>query len=296
MAGERLSEAKKTPRFRSHLSPAAQAYYRKHYKKMNAGAVVVWQYAFDPAIYVDALEKAMHWYFSDREAFWCELMNQPDQFNASSMPSLLAHVLAVRHHHLQQHLVPADAEYMTAHADYSKAVLWFEVRAWAQDSTSWTIDYGTWPDQKRAYFTQASARHRIDDIYKKFPTHEIRIMAAMADLFRMLFDRQFQREDGSILRLNIAGIDANDETEAIKEGIRKAGLTGRLWPMHSRSFRAKTPLNEMAKKEGDVIGENWRRRKPTVGSMRYITYDTDAWKTHHRDRLIMPSQVPGSLT
>lgn len=278
------------------IAPAAQDYYRKHRKAMQAGGEVVWEYAYDPEIYVDALEKAMHWYFSDREGFWCELQNQPDKFNESSTPALKPIFLIRRWHHCPQHMAPQEAEFVVAHADYSKHVLWFEVRAFAQDSTSWTIDYGTWPDQKRAYFTQATARHTIDLQYPHLPTHQLRVIAAVRDLFVPLFEREFQREDGVTLRLNIAGIDANDETETIRTAIRKAGLTGRLWPMHSRSFRNKVPLNELAKKDGDVIGDAWRRRTPTVGRMRYITYDTDLWKTFHRDRLLMPADLPGAVS
>lgn len=278
------------------VSQRAHDYYRAHHKAMNDGAVVAWEWAYSPDDYVDALENAMHWYYRDRLGFWSELQNDPGKFEESALPQLRAPVLAKRTHRLKQHIAPQAAEYLTAHADVAKAVLWYELRAWAQDSTSWTIDYGTWPAQKRPYFTQATAKKTIDKHYANLPTWEIRCMAAIRDLFDALFARQVQREDGSILRLNIAGIDANDETETVKEAIRKAGLQGKLWPMHSRSFRGKTPINDLAKKDGDYIGDHWRRRNPVTGNMRYITYDSDYWKSHHRDRLVMPPEIPGALT
>ena len=203
----------------------------------------------------------------------------------------------MRWHHLERGIVPADAEHLTAHADVSKNVLWYEVRAWAADSTSWTIEYGTWPRQQRAYFTQSTAQNTIDVAYANLPTWHIRAMAAIRDLFGELFSRQFMREDETVQRLTIAGIDANDETDMIKEAIQKSGLVGKLWPMHSRSFRApKPPLNDLPKKDGDVIGESWRHRTPAHGNLRYITYDTDRWKSHHRDRLIVPKETPGAIT
>jgi hypothetical protein len=278
------------------ISERAHAFYRKHHKAMNAGCVVTWKWAYKPEHYVDALEKAMHWYFRSRQGFWSELQNQPDKFEVAKLPQLLAHVLATRTHHLEAHMAPEDAEFITAHADYSKPVLWYEVRAWKQDSTSWTIDYGTWPAQGKAYFTQATAQHTIDKMYAHLPTHAVRVMAAIRDLFNGLFETHFQREDGSVLRLNIAGIDANDEKETILDGIRKAGLTGKLWPIHSRSSRGRVPLNDMPIKDGDVCGENWRRRKPATGTMRFINYDTDYWKSHHRNRLMMDRAAPGALT
>lgn len=279
------------------ISERAHDFYRKRHKAMNAGAAVAWKYAFKPEHYVDALEKAMQWYFRSRRGFWSELQNQPDKFEISALPQLQAHILAVRRHHLAQHVCPKDAEWITAHADVSKAVLWFEVRAWAQDSTSWTIDYGAFPDQRRAYFTQKNARNTIDEVYKHLPSWEIRCMAAIRDLFTQLFEKPFLREDNTALRLNIAGIDANDETETVRNAIRKSGLSGKLWPMHSRSFRLPKPsLNDLPKKDGDVIGDNWRRRKPEAGTLRYITYDTDRWKSHHRDRLLVPADWPGSIS
>jgi len=279
------------------ISERAHDFYRANFEAMNSGCVVAWEYAFKPEHYVDALEKAMHWYFRSRRGFWSELQNQPEKFHATTAPTLQAHQLAVRWSHLERGIVPSEADYLTAHADVSKNVLWYEIRAFAQDSTSWTIEYGTWPKQSRAYFTQATAANTIDLMYSQLPTWHVRAMAAIRDLFTELFSRQFMREDGTVQRLTIAGIDANDETETVKEAIRKANLSGRLWPMHSRSFRApKPPLNDLSKKDGDIIGDNWRHRTPAHGSMRYITYDTDRWKSHHRDRLIVPAETPGSIT
>jgi hypothetical protein len=278
------------------ISERAHEFYRQNVAAMTRGAVVAWEYAFKPEHYVDALEKAMHWYFRSRRGFWSELQNQPEKFHATAAPTLQAHALATRWSHVEGGIVPAEADHLTAHADVSKHVLWYEIRAWAQDSTSWVIEYGTWPKQTRAYYTQATASNTIDLVYQKLPTWHVRAMAAIRDLFTELFSRQFQREDGTVQRLTIAGIDANDETDMVREAIRKAGLAGKLWPMHSRSFRApKPPLNDLPKKDGDVIGDNWRHRTPTHGSMRYITYDTDRWKSHHRDRLLIPRETPGAI-
>lgn len=279
------------------ISERAHDYYRKHHKKMNAGAVVAWKYAYKPEHYVDALEKAMHWYFRSPRGFWSELQNQPDKFEVAALPQLLSHVLILRVHHCSRHMCPFGAEKIVVMGDVSNNVLWYEVRAFAMDSTSWSIDYGSWPKQNRAYFTQSTARETIDTMYSNLPTHEVRLMAAIRDLFNELFERQFQREDKAVLRLDIAGIDANDFTDEVREAIKKAGLAGKLWPMHSRSFRIPKPsLNELKKRDGDVPGDHWRRRKPETGSIRYVTYDTDRWKSHHRNRLLMPKNSPGSIT
>ena len=236
-------------------------------------------------------------YYRSRRGFWSELQNQPDKFEVATMPQLVAHILVGRMHHCPQHLIPDDAEYLTAFADYSKAVLWFESVRGLQISTSWTVDYGTWPPQnktttrRRRLSTQSSSTRN----YRR----TLRIMAAVRDLFGVCLGRGWQREDGSILRLNMAGIDANDETDSIRDAIRKGGLAGKLWPMHSRSFRhPKTPINDLPVKETVTLLAIIGRRKPQegTGTLRYITFDTDHWKSHHRNRLMMSPDAPGSLT
>jgi len=278
------------------ISQRAHDYYLKNAKVMRSGSKLGWEYAYDPEIYVDALEKAMHWYFRSRRGFWSELQNQPEKFEVAAVAQLEAHILQKRTHRAPQLQVPEECEYITAHADVSKNVLWYEVRAWSPDSTSFTVDYGTWPKQTRAYYTQANATNTIDKMYAELPTWELRAMKAIGDLFVGLFGSTWKRLDGIELRLNIAGIDANDETDTVKEAIRRAGLVGRLWPMHSRTFRLpQLSLNDRPKKDGDIVGDNWRRRKPETGQMRYITYATDHWKSHHKARLMMPADSPGSI-
>ncbi len=279
------------------IAEAAHDFYRQNKTAMQAGAVVAWEHAYDPEHYVDALEKAMHWYFRSRRGFWSELQNQPDKLEAQSGPQLQQHTLAVRRHHCSRHVVPADCEYVTAFADVQKKVLFYELRAWAPDSTGYTIDYGTFPPQRKPYYTLANLKRTIADSYPKLPTWELQCQAAVRDLFVPLFERHFEREDGAVLRLNVAGIDANDETETVKKAIRTSGLQGKLWPFHGRSFRPpKTPLNDLKKRDGDTVGENWRRRNPATGRMRYVTFDADAWKSHLRDRLMQPVETRGALS
>jgi hypothetical protein len=275
----------------------AHRYYKKHRREMNAGTKIVWKDGYDPERFVDPLEQSMDWFFRDRQGFWSELMNNPGGFEVETRPMLQRDAVAGRVHHLKQFACPQPAEFLTAFADVQGRVLFYEVRAHALDSTSWVIDYGTWPGQPRLYYTLNDLKLTLDSAYPKHPTFRARLAAAVKDLFGALFSREYKREDGQTLRMNVAAIDANFETEAVKAAILASGMSGRILPSHGRSFRPpKLPINDLPDKDGDRAGNGWRLRIPKANQQRHLLYDVDYWKSHHRDRLLMPPEAPGALT
>lgn len=273
----------------------AHAYYRKHKRKMNAGCKVVWKHGYDPDRFVDPLEQSMDWYFRDRQGFWSELMNNPAGFEPEGRPLLDRAAVAGRISATKRNEIPQKAEFITAAADVQGKCLFYEVRAHATDSTSWIIDYGTWPGQPRQYFTLNDIKLTLDSAYPKHATLQARHTVAIKDLFNLLFDRSWTREDGQVMRLNVAGCDANWETETVKAAIQASGLSGRLLPCHGRSFRPpKTSINDLSEKEGDRCGGYWRLRMPKANQQRHLLFDVDFWKSHHRDRLLIPEEVVGA--
>lgn len=276
----------------------AHKFYRKHRKPMNAGTTIVWKEGYDTDRFCDPLEQCMDWFFRDRQGFWSELMNNPAGFVTDARPVLDRDTVAVRMHHLKAESSPLEAEFLTAFADVQGKCLFYEVRAHAQDSTSWVIAYGTWPGQPRAYYTLSDLKLTLDSMYPQHATLQARLTAGIKDLFTLLFNKEFQREDGHVLRLNVAGIDANWETDTVKAAVRKSGFTARLIPTHGRSFRPpKTPLVDLKEQPGDRCGINWRLRSPKkTDAMRHLLYDVDHWKSFHRDRLLIPQESRGSVS
>lgn len=276
----------------------AHKYYRKNKAAMNSGVEIVWKDGYDPDRFVDPLEQSMDWFFRDRQGFWSELMNHPAGFELEGRPVLDRDTVAHRVHHLPWDAVPMGAEFVTAFADVQGKCLWYEVRAWAPDSTSWVLSYGTWPGQPRQYYTLADIKLTLDSAYPKHATLQARLTVAIKDLFSMLFDREWKREDGHTLRLNVGAVDANWETETVKKAVRASGLSGRLIPTHGRSFRPpKLSINDLPKKDGDRCGSFWRLRSPKEkDAIRHFLYDVDFWKSFHRDRLLIPQESLGSIS
>jgi hypothetical protein len=279
------------------LEPAHK-FYRKHKKAMQAGVKVVWKDGYDREQFVDPLEQAMDWYFRDQQGFWSELMNDPASFKLDARPELDREAVALRVNHLKHGELPVEAEFLTAFIDCQQTCLWYEVRAHATDSSSWVIDYNTWPQQKRDYFTLHDIRVTFDDMYPAHQTIEARLRAAIKDVGKYLFDRKWMRKDGHQISLNVAAVDANWETEAVKRAVRNSGYAGRLIPSHGSSFRPpKRSINDLQKKPGDRAGDYWRLKAPQdKQEIRHLSWDVDYWKAWNRDRLLIPQDASGAIT
>ncbi|MCA9065953.1 MAG: phage terminase large subunit family protein, partial [Planctomycetaceae bacterium] len=275
----------------------AHEYYDRHRKAMDRGAKVVWEHAYNPKRYRSALEKAMHWYFRNRLAFFSELQNDPGAFEVTAKPQLQKFDVASRFGPHTRGKVPRDAQWLTIGIDVQGKCLFWSVRAWSRDSTSWVIDYGAFPGQNRHYFTLSDVKLSIDAVYSALPTWDVRMAKALKDLLDGMFSRQWDREDGLKLGLTAGGVDANYETQAVKAAVAASGYYGRIYPTHGHSFRPpKTPLNDTTVRDRDVVGDNWRLRAPKAGDVMAVTFDCDVFKSFQRDRLLMEPLQPGSLT
>jgi hypothetical protein len=278
------------------LEPAHE-FFDKHKKILTRGAKVVWEYAFDPKRYRCALEKAMHWYYRNKLAFFSELQNDPAAFQVEAKPQLKKFDVSTRFGLHPRGTVPRGSQWLTVGIDVQGKVLMWSVRAWAQDSTSQVIEYGTWPGQHRQYFTLSDIRLTIDAHYSSLPTWEVRLAAALRDLLTKLFGQQWPREDGLQLSLTAGGVDANWQTDAVKAAVMASGFYGKVYPTHGRSFTtAHQTLNESAVRDRDIVGDNWRLRQPKQGDIQFVTFDTNVFKSQLRDRLMMNIAQPGALT
>ena len=54
--------------------------------------------------------------------------------------------------------IPIACNKLTMFVDIQQNLLYYVVAAWEEDFTGYVIDYGSYPDQQRAYFTLRDAR------------------------------------------------------------------------------------------------------------------------------------------
>ncbi len=85
-------------------------------------------------------------------------------------------------------------------------------------------------------------------------------------------------------------IDANWQTELVRQWCRQSRYTAIIMPSHSRYFGAvAAPMSDWKRKPGRRKGLNWVVAKNA-------TWDTNFWKSFTRARLSIPHPGKGSLS
>jgi phage terminase large subunit GpA-like protein len=173
------------------------------------------------------------------------------------------------------------------------------VAAWEDDFTGYVIDYGTYPDQQRGYFTLRDARHTLAAVADGTGL-EGSIYAGLEYLTQQLLSREWQRDDGAAMKISRCLIDANwgHSTDVIYQFCRQSPYSALLIPSHGRFVGASSmPFSEYKRRPWDRVGLNWRI--PTVHgkrAIRHVLYDTNWWKSFTHARLAVAMGDRGCLS
>ena len=119
------------------------------------------------------------------------------------------------------------------------------VIAWAEDFTGAVIDYGSWPDQHRHEgswpdqhrheYSLADANPSIQTLFPK-AGFEGALYAALSALTDECLGREWEREDGAVLKIERALVDANwgQSTDVVYQFCRQSSHAGVILPSHGR--------------------------------------------------------------
>lgn len=280
---------------------AGDAFYREHWDAMHLGADLPWPNRIEDGA-LDGLQTAMNLYFRDPAGFMAEYQNDPKPKTAAASAENLepAHVLQ-QLNGLERGVVPVEAQLLTAFVDVQMDLLYWMVCAWAGGFTGWILDCGAWPEQRRFYFTLSDAKPTLGDLS---PTAGLEgtLLHGLRQLLGQLLDRDWLRADGTGLRVQRAMVDANwgESTDVVYQACRENQHASLLLPSHGQFIGASSiPMNDRKQKPGDRVGWNWRI-PATAGQkgrgIRHALYDTNAWKSFVRARLVTAAGDPGSLT
>jgi hypothetical protein len=265
----------------------ATAFYRKHRREMDKGAEATWPHYHEPDE-ISNIQHAMNWYLKSPEAFWSECQNQPAPLDKLSADALKATALVARVNGRPRGEVPGEATRLVAYVDVQKKLLPWLVVAWADDFTGWVVDYGTWPDQRRAWWSAADAQRTLG---RAFPEagFEATIYQGLQALAAELLGREWKRDDGGVMRIGRCLIDANwgDSTDVVYQFCRESAFSALLIPSHGQYIGAGSkPWHEYKKQSGERLGHHWRvpksdGRRP----VRHMLIDTNWWKSFAQARL-----------
>jgi len=274
----------------------ATEYYADHRAAMDAGSKVAWKQRHNPD-QISALQFAYDLLLTDEHSFASEYQNAPIDRGAETV-KLTPQEIATNTTGYKRGEIPTDAEYITAFIDVHAKLLYYVLAAWRPDFTGYVIDYGTWPDQSRRYFSQAEARTTIKTKGPKGASRGGQIYNALETLTGRLY-KTYRREDGAPFDLAWCLIDANwgESTDLVYQFIaenRRPGLT----PSHGKYFGATTaPMSAWNKKAGIKAGHHWRyvmsREKRQV---RHVLHDSNYWKSYIHDALGTAAGQPGRLS
>lgn len=276
----------------------ATEFYLANREAMDAGAEVSWEARFNHDE-VSALQHAMNLKFQDEAAFQSEYQNDPLPDDTADDSHLSVDEICAKINGLARRRVPLKCDRLTMFVDVQKALLFYVVIAWAEDFTGAVIDYGSWPDQHRHEYSLADANPSIQTLFPK-AGFEGALYAALSALTDECLGREWEREDGAVLKIERALVDANwgQSTDVVYQFCRQSSHAGVILPSHGRYVGASSkPMTEYRKQQGDRLGFNWMI--PNVAgkrAIRHVIYDTNYWKSFIHARLAVPVGDKGSLT
>lgn len=276
----------------------ATAFYDEHREEMDAGARIAWPERHQPDER-SAVQHAMNLKLQDEAAFWSEYQNDPLPTEDVDPDELTAERIANKLNGMERGALTAEASHVTAFVDVQQKALFWVVCGWADDFTGWILDYGTWPDQRRRWYTLRDIRRTLTTSIKGAGL-EGQIHGALEHLTADLLGRRFRRDDGAELAIERMLIDANwgQSTDVVYGFCRSSPHAAILTPAHGRFVGAASmPFSEYRRKRGDRLGLNWRI-PATKGkrAVRHVLFDANWWKSFVHARLAVAKGDPGCLS
>jgi hypothetical protein len=270
-----------TPGSQKLAHQAANEYYAANRAAMDAGAVVCWEHCFDRDREISAIQHAYNLLIDDGpDVFASECQNQPVA-RAAEEGHLESRQVAAKSVKLPRGIVPAWATHLTAFIDVQEKALYGGVVGWGDGFRGQVLHYGTFPDQKKAYFGYREVKVTLARL---FPNHgkESMLRAGLEAFCELLLGSAYKREDGAEMRVGAAMIDAGDgdHFDIVNEFCRRSRFAPILKPSKGRYVGASSAPWEMyPKRAGEVMGHHWLVAPvPKSPAVRLCHFDTNYWK------------------
>jgi hypothetical protein len=276
----------------------ATRFYGEHRYEMDVGATIAWPERFNHDE-LSAVQHAMNLKLQDERAFYAEYQNEPLPEEKPQDDELTADQVAAKLNRLHRGDVAVGCNHLTMFVDVQGTLLYYVVAAWEDDFTGYVLDYGAYPDQKRAYFTLRDAQPTLA-LAAKGAGLEGSIYAGLESLTTLYLGREWRRDDGAGMRIERCLIDANwgSSTDVVYQFCRQSTHSAALYPSHGRFVGASSiPFSEYKRKQGDRVGLNWRI--PNVHgkrAVRHVVFDTNYWKSFVHARMVVAMGDPGCLS
>jgi hypothetical protein len=270
-------------------------FYAAHRAKMDAGARVAWPERHKPHE-LSALQHAMNLYLTDPAMFYTEYQNDPQAALDQDDEVLTADQIAAQLSGLDRYRIPEGCQYVTAFIDVHKRVLYYALAAWTPHFDGWLIDYGTFPKQRQAHFTERTARPTLQE---KYPGKGLEgaLHAGIEQLANDLFSLKLTRDDGAKLAINLCLIDSGWKPDSIFRYCVQSPYETRVAPSLGRPIGPdEKQLSRCKPRKGEHIGQEWTIPAVHGRQVRQVQFDTYFWKSFFHRRLATAIGDRGSLS
>jgi hypothetical protein len=274
---------------------AANEFYKKNKNQMDAGAIVAWKWDYDNDE-LSAIQHAMNLYYKNEAEFFAEYQNEPLPEFANE-DKLTTDMVQAKVNGRHRGEVALKVQHLVAFVDIHEKLLYFAVVGLEEDFTGYLIDYGTFPQQSRDYFTMRDARTTLERIYPKIGTDGA-IQKGLETLCKVLISRKFNRSGGQSATMQIEKLFVDSSWKpGIVENVKH--LVGQVMTA-SKGIgitAAKKPISQYVRKPGERFGHHWYI--PNVarsGEFTHVKIDTNYWKSFVHDCLKSAAGDRGSWT
>lgn len=280
--------------------PQATEFYGEHRAEMDEGSIVGWPARFEPHE-LSAIQHAWNLKLGNADTFDAEYQNDPKESlgGQSTAHAVSAEVLCQRASGYNQFEIPREASHLVCAVDVQQNAFFYAVLAVADGFTSWVVDYGSWPEQGKIYYTLSEIERTIST-ETGVGNLEAFLLSGLRRLESHLLSRNYVRDDGAAMPLERIIIDANwgPSTKTIYSFVRQSEQRSLWLPWHGRGVSAKqTPINQWPRKAGEIVGPEWRISAANAGQQipRHIIADVNYWKTILHQRLQQPEGEQGAM-
>ncbi|HSW63974.1 MAG TPA: terminase gpA endonuclease subunit [Dissulfurispiraceae bacterium] len=260
---------------------SATEFYVANRAAMDAGSSVAWEARYNRDE-VSAIQSAMNLRFDLGDAaFFAEYQNEPLLEVTAESVRLPAEFVDKKQSGLVRRAVPQEATELTAYIDVHEDVLFWCVCAWAEDFSGSVIDYGTFPEQGRAYFTLRDAANKLSVAFPSMGL-EGRIYAALEATATAIMSQPYSKADGTNVGVSQLLIDANwgQSTDTVYQFARQSAYSPLILPAHGRYFGASTrAMDEWRQSPGDRRGCHWFIPSTSRRAAKYVVVDVNYWKS-----------------
>ena len=292
-----------TPGDRKRAAEDATAYYKRRRKKMDDGAVVSWEYCFDPETEISAIQHAYNALIDDGEdAFQAECQNDPNRADDNALELLPVITVAQLMNEHERGLVPPGCRTLTIGIDVHKRLLYYSILAISDSFHVYLVDYGTWPEQRRRSFLLRTSKPTIQD---KLPDlgEEEQIKTAIFTVLDQQMGRTFHNAKQEAYKIKMGLVDGawGESSAAVRAAINLSEYSTRVYPAFGRGIGAgENPLLSYAQKDGEFRPPDntipWRILPSKSIGERHVQWDTNTVKTFLHNRIKTPRGSPGSFS